>query len=277
MIILVNLQITISDLGLYSKELSERCIMGLANSVCIVTGGGSGIGRSTAIQLASEGATLILVGRTKSKVEAVKNEIETLGGLAKAFVLDVSDHDEVFKCVREVLRMFDKIDVLVNNAGHNSVQRNVLTTTPEEMRSVINSNLIGTMFFSQAVIPSMLKAKKGTIINVSSLAALDPVPIGGMAYSAAKSAVVNFTEFLNNEFGDTNIRASVVIPGEVNTPILDKRPIPPDADARAIMVDAEDVAQSIRLIAGLSQNSLISELIITPTLKRDSSKEVPKM
>ena len=101
----------------------------------------------------------------------------------------------------------------------------LLTTTPEDIQSVINSNLVGTIYCTQAVIPSMREAKEGTIINVSSLAGVSPGLLAGMAYGAAKAAVNNFTAFLNSEYRNTGIRASVVIPGEVDTPIMNKRPI----------------------------------------------------
>ena len=94
-----------------------------------------------------------------------------------------------------------------------------------------------------------------------------------MSYSAAKAAVNNFTEFLNTELQNTGIRSSVVIPGEVDTPILDGRPIPPSAEARKMMVTAEDTAEAITLIARLPQRAAIPELVIRPTWVRDTSKE----
>ena len=171
-----------------------------------------------------------------------------------------------------VLEKFGRIDVLVNNAGHSSPHRRLLTTPPEEIRSVIDSNLIGTIFCTQAVMPSMLEAREGTIINVSSLAGSNPGLVGGMVYSAAKAAVINFTGFLNAEFRNTGVRASVVIPGEIDTPILDKRPIPPSAEARTTMATAEDVAEAITLIARLPQRAAIPELTIRPTMLRDISE-----
>lgn len=248
--------------------------MSLQNKVCIITGGGSGIGRSAALMMAREGARVMLAGRTASKVEEVKKEIESAGGAAGAFALDVADHEAVHRMVATVLDAYGRIDILVNNAGHSSPHRMLLTTTPEEVRSVIDSNLVGTVFCAQAVVPAMLKARQGTIINVASLAGVNPGMLGGMIYSAAKAAVINFTGYLNTELKNTGIRASVVIPGEVDTPILDKRPVPPSAQARATMVTAEDVAEAIMLIARLPQRTAIPELIIRPTMQRDTSKEV---
>ncbi len=251
--------------------------MGLKGKVCIITGGGSGIGRATAIGMARQGASVVLVGRTASKVGAVKDELEAMGGVALAFSMDVADASAVKAMVANVLNTYGRVDVLVNNAGHSSPHRKLLTTTPEEVRSVIDSNLVGTIYCCQAVIPGMLEAKEGTIINVASLAGVNPGLLGGMIYSAAKAGVINFTAFLNAEFKNTGIRASVVIPGEVDTPILDKRPVPPSAEARATMVTAEDVAEAILLIAAMPQRTSIPELIIRPTYQRDTSREIGVM
>ncbi len=247
--------------------------MALDGKVCIVTGGGSGIGRATAIQMAGEGARLVLVGRTQSKVASVAAEIESTRGTARSYGLDVADFAAVQAMVSDVVDAFGRIDVLVNNAGHSSPRRRLLTSTPEDVRRVIDSNLVGTIYCTQAVVPTMLKAGAGTIINVSSLAAKTPGLLGGMTYGAAKAGVVNFTEFLNAEFFGGELRASVIIPGEVDTPILEGRPVVPNAEARATMVMAEDVAEAITLIACLPHKSNIPELTIRPTTVRDISQE----
>lgn len=248
--------------------------MTLENKTCLITGAGSGIGRSTALRFASEGAKVYLVGRTLSKVEAVCREIREADGNATAFGVDVADRDGVFGAVEEIERERGAVDVLVNNAGHSSPHRKLLSTPPEEIASVINSNLVGTIYCTQAVMPAMVERDSGTIINVSSLAGVTPGLLGGMIYSAVKAAVINFTGHLNEEFKSANIRASVVIPGEIATPLLDKRPVPPSADARKTMAGPEDVAEAIALIAGLPQNSSIPELVIRPTFQRDVSVDL---
>ena len=167
--------------------------MKLKDQVYIITGGGSGIGRDAAIKMAQEGAKVVIIGRTESKLDAVKAEVVTAGGIAESWTLDVSDYDAVQQMVNDVLDNFGKIDVLVNNAGHSSHNRRLLNSTPKEVRSVVDSNLIGTFFCTQAVVPAMLKAKSGTIINISSLAAVTPGPFSGFAYGAAKAGVINFT------------------------------------------------------------------------------------
>ncbi len=247
--------------------------MGLKDKVCIITGGGSGIGRSAALMMAEAGAKVVLIGRTASKVEEVRDEIEASGGTAMAMSLDVGDYDGVMRMAKDVLDAYGRIDVLVNNAGHSSHHRRLMTTTPEELRAVMDSNVAGSVYCSQAVVPHMQERGEGTIINVSSMAGLTGSLLAGMAYSAAKAAVINFTAFLNNEYKNTGIRSSVVIPGEVDTPILDNRPIVPSGEARDTMVTSEDAAEAIFLIANLPQRACIPELIIRPTFQRDTSAE----
>ena len=248
--------------------------MGLKGKVCVITGGGSGIGKASALMMAEEGAIVVVVGRTYSKVELVRDEIIAAGGVSDAYSVDVGDKNAVTEMVDDVLAKRGKVDVLVNNAGHSSAHRMLMTTTPEDIRSVMDSNLSGSVFCSQAVGPSMKEAGEGTIINVSSMAGVSASPLAGMSYSAAKSAVINFTAFLNAELRNTGIRASVVIPGEVDTPILDNRPVVPSAQARETMVTAEDTAEAITLIARLPQRAAIPELTIRPTWLRDTSAEV---
>ncbi|GIS65418.1 MAG: oxidoreductase [Chloroflexota bacterium] len=251
--------------------------MTLKNKVCLITGGGSGIGRATANKMAKEGARIIVVGRTQTKIDETVSGIKKDGGYASGYATDVSDQALVDDLVSSVIQEHSKIDLLLNNAGHSSKHRRLTTTTATEIQSVIDSNLIGTIYCSQAVVPYMISAEEGTIINVASIAGLSPSNLGGMIYSAVKAAVINFTGFLNDDLKNTGIRASVVIPGEVDTPILDNRPIPPDENARAKMVTAEDTAEAISMIARLPLRTNIPELQIRPTFIRDNSGEIEKI
>ena len=144
--------------------------MGLKDKVCIITGGGSGIGLASAIMMAEQGAKVVLVGRTAAKVEIAAKKIESSGGTAMSVGLDVVDYDGVMKMAGDVLDAYGRIDVLVNSAGHSSPHRKLLTTTPEEIRAVLDSNIVGTIYCTQAVMPTMLEAREGTIINIASLA-----------------------------------------------------------------------------------------------------------
>ncbi|HZF12268.1 MAG TPA: SDR family oxidoreductase [Thermoanaerobaculia bacterium] len=249
---------------------------GLAGRICVITGGGSGIGRATALRLARDGARVVLVGRTAAKLEAVRREVEALGGSVTVHALDIADLAAVQSMVQDVLARFQRIDVLVNNAGDGTLHRRLLTTTPQELRAMLDANLCGTIYCTQAVVPAMLAARQGTIINLASIAGAQPGVHSGMAYSAAKAAVINFTQFLEAEFRNRGLRVCVILPGEVDTPLLDKRPQPPDGGARSTMVAAEDVADVIACVVRLPQRATVREVVIRPTIQRDVRAELEK-
>lgn len=246
--------------------------MGLRDKVCIITGGGSGIGRGSALKMAEQGAEIVLLGRTLSKLAAVRDEIVAGGGHALVFDLDVANQTAVHRMATETLAAFGRIDILVNNAGHSSHHRRILTTPPDEIRAVVDSNLIGTIYCTQAVLPTMLEAGQGTILNVASLAGVHTSYLGGMIYSTVKAAVIHFTRFLNFELTHTGVRAGVVIPGEVDTPIMDNRPVPPTQEDRRTMVSVDECVSALTMMASLPQGSTISELIIRPTVQRAATE-----
>ena len=123
--------------------------------VCVVTGGGSGMGRELALLLGERRAKVAIVGRTLEKLKQTEAELKARGAEAVSFGVDVADKSGVEALVREVVKRWGRIDVLVNNAGHNIRNRKLLVTTPEDMHSVINSNLLGTIFATQAALPHL--------------------------------------------------------------------------------------------------------------------------
>jgi len=250
--------------------------LSLKNKICVVTGGNSGIGRATALKMAAEGATLVIVGRSQDTIDSAVTEIQAVGAEVDSYSLDVGDADAVTRMAEAVLSKHGRVDVLVNCAGGGVVHKRLLTTTPDDMRRAIDSNLLGTIYTVQAFLPAMLEAGEGTIINVSSGASRGPGLLGGMIYGAAKAGVNNVTEFINSEFRNSGVRACLVIPGEVDTPALPRnRPIPPSEEGRALMLKAEDMADAITLIARMPQRAHIQELVIRPTMYRDTSAETP--
>ncbi len=246
--------------------------MDVHDKVCIITGAGSGIGSAIALALAEQGAKLALVGRTASKVEAVRDLIQTQGGEAMAFGLDVADHQGVAHMTEQTLKAFGGIDVLINNAGHSSHHRRTLTTPPHEIRAVIDSNLVGTIYCTQAVLPTMLQAGDGLIVNVASMAGMHTSYLGGMIYSAAKAGVIHFTRFLNFELNNTGVRASVLIPGEVDTPIMENRPVRPTADDRTTMIGVTECVEALMTIISLPKRSTITEVILKPAIMRPAAE-----
>jgi NADP-dependent 3-hydroxy acid dehydrogenase YdfG len=246
----------------------------LKGQVAIVTGGGTGIGESAARMLAAEGAQVVICGRRQGPVDDVARSIEKDGGLCAARAVDLEDADAAAAFVQWTLERFGRVDVLVNNAGHSSHARSVRWTSRAEWDSVLAVNLTAVYVLTQAVLPGMLERGGGTIVTVGSLAALKPGLIGGAAYGAAKAAVRNLMGHVHNTLRNQGIRATIIMPAEVDTPILDKRPLNPDADARATMMQAEDVARVILLAVTLPPRTVIEEIVLSPTILRDQSRDL---
>jgi NADP-dependent 3-hydroxy acid dehydrogenase YdfG len=246
----------------------------LTGQVAIVTGGGSGIGESTARMLAAEGAQIVVCGRRQAPVDGVARAIEKDGGLCAARAVDLENADAAAAFVQWTLERFGRVDVLVNNAGHSSHARSVRWVGRSEWESVMSVNLTAVYVLTQAVLPGMLERGGGTIVTVGSLAALKPGLIGGAVYGAAKAAVRNLMGHVHNTLRNRGIRATIIMPAEVDTPILDKRPLDPDAAARATMMQAEDVARAILLAVTLPPRTVIEEIVMSPTILRDQSKDI---
>lgn len=246
----------------------------LDGKLAVVTGGGSGIGRAAAIKLAAEGATVVVTGRRLSPLEGTVAEIQRKHGQAFAMTLDLEDDASIQAFVAEVQRTRGSVDILVNNAGHSSKVRSIAYVGLEEWDSVVKVNLTGVYRLCQAVIPGMLDRSSGTIITVSSMSALRPGLLGGAPYSAAKAGVLNLMGDINAEFGDGGIRATTILPAEVDTPILNNRPLPPDETARATMMGPDDVADAILLCATLPHRTVIEQVVMSPTKKRDVSADI---
>jgi NADP-dependent 3-hydroxy acid dehydrogenase YdfG len=138
----------------------------------------------------------------------------------------------------------------------------------------MNVNVNAVYVLTQAVLPGMIERKNGTVVTVGSMAALKAGLIGGAPYGAAKAAVRNLMHHVHNTLRNQGIRATIIMPAEVDTPILDKRPLNPDAAARATMMQAEDVARAIMLCVTLPPRTVVEEMIISPTILRDQSKDL---
>jgi NADP-dependent 3-hydroxy acid dehydrogenase YdfG len=247
------------------KTKNEGNHMRLEGKLVWVTGAGSGIGEAAAIALAREGAIVVLTGRTPSKLEAVAAEI---GPLAHVIVGDLTDSSRVETIAAEILQRFGRIDILVNNAGLNIPDRHWSQLSPSGVDAVISANLSSAFYCVTAVLPAMRAQGGGVLIHTASLAGRFISQLGGPAYTAAKHGVVAMSHSLNMAECINNIRSSVVLPGEVATPILDKRPVPVSAEDRARMVQSADVGDLICYIACLPAHVVINEVMIAPTWNR---------
>lgn len=228
-----------------------------------ITGGGSGIGLAGGLELARSGMHVVISGRSHDTLAAAEKAITALGS-CEVIALDVGNKQAVAKAAERIGR----VDILVNSAGINDPKRNFFNVSTEAWDRIVAINLSGMFYCVHAVLPGMRSRKDGLIINVSSWAGRHPSTLTGPAYNATKHAVVALTESINMEEGDKGIRATSILPGEVATPILEKRPVPPTPEVRAKMLQAEDLGRTIAFIASLPARACINEVIISPTHNR---------
>src|SRR5471030_2848544 len=240
----------------------------LTGKVAWVTGAGSGIGQAAAIALAKEGATVVLTGRRKEALDETAATIKQAGGKAVVKPGDLMKAKPVTKIAADIDKKFGRCDILVNNAGLNILERTFKQLTPAGVDQVIDGNLSSAFYCTTAVLPMMRKQKGGLLIHTSSVAGRVPGPLSGAAYSAAKHGVIAMSHTLNMEECINGIRSCAVLPGEVVTPILDKRPVPVTREERAKMAQSEDVGDLIRYVACLPAHICINEVWITPTWNR---------
>ena len=242
----------------------------LTGKQAVVTGAGSGMGRAIALSLASAGAEVVLTGRRKDPLATLAAEIADKGGNARAEVLDVTDRRAIFDLVDRL----GAVAILINNAGSASKVLNARWLSEDEFLTTVNTNLTAVFNFSQAVLPAMLAKGEGTIITISSLAALTPNLLGGAAYGAAKAGVTNFMTFLHTTYRHQGLRSICILPGEAATPILDNRARPPSDAERANMLAPDDVAAAVLMCACLPARATVPQLQICPTFQRDISADL---
>lgn len=239
---------------------------GLEGKVVWVTGAGSGIGEAAAVALAGEGAAaVVLTGRRREPLEAVAARI---GRAALVEPGDVTSAEDVGRIAAGIGERFGRLDVLVANAGLNVVERDWASLTPEAASLVLDANLKSGFLCTLAVLPMMRARGDGVIVHTASVAGRLVSLLSGPAYTAAKHGLVAMSHALNIQEGVNGIRSCVVLPGEVATPILDKRPVPVGPEERARMVQPADVADLIRYVALLPPHVLLAEVMIAPTWNR---------
>jgi NADP-dependent 3-hydroxy acid dehydrogenase YdfG len=235
----------------------------LDGTTAIVTGAGTGIGAAVAVALHGAGAAVTLIGRRPEPLAEVAGR---LGDRVHACACDVSDYDAVQAAVEEAARAHGPATILVNNAGINTNPRSVADVSLPDWDLTVAVDLSGVFYCVRAALPAMRAAGGGTIVNIASTAGRWGSSLAGAAYSSAKHGVVGLNSVINEEESRNGIRCTVILPGEVETPILDRRPEPVSAERRRAMLQPEDVAAATLLAATLPDRACITELVIKPRI-----------
>jgi len=230
----------------------------------VVTGAGSGVGRAVAVALLTEGWRVALIGRR----EAALRETAALSGASAAACLvtpcDIRDESAVNAIAETVLASFGAVMALVNAAGTNTPARSFAALSGDDYRRLVETNLNGAYYCLQAFLPGMRRRGAGTIVNVVSDAGKLASAKAGPAYVASKFGLAGLTQALNAEERSNGIRACAIFPGDIDTPLLDLRPVPPSGEARARMLKPEDVAACVLLALTLPAHAVVEELVIRP-------------
>jgi NADP-dependent 3-hydroxy acid dehydrogenase YdfG len=230
----------------------------------VVTGAGSGVGQATALKLAEQGWRVVLLGR---RADALEETRRLAGANAKHMVAvpcDIGELSQVEAMAKVALADGAEVEVLVNAAGTNAPKRALAVLSNEDYHAMINANLHGAYYCAQAFLPGMRQRGRGTIVNIVSEAGKWASPKAGPGYVISKFGMAGLTQAINAEERPNGIRACSIFPGDIDTPLLSKRPVVPDAAARGKMMKAEDIADCALFCINLPQRAVIEEMLVRP-------------
>lgn len=233
----------------------------LDGEVAVITGAGRGIGAAIARTLSELGATVALLGRTRTELESAAKAMARDGGKAEAVACDVTSLQSVESAARQVETSFGRVDVLVNNAGIGGFGGPLHQLPPDGWDQILNTNLRGVFYTTRAFAPLMIRAGSGHIINISSLAGKNALP-NGAAYAASKWGLNGLSYSMAEELRSYNIRVAVICPGSTNTDLS-----PHAGKDPAKMLQPEDVAHTVAMLVTQSPQSFVSEILLRPTQK----------
>jgi NAD(P)-dependent dehydrogenase (short-subunit alcohol dehydrogenase family) len=222
------------------------------------------VGRAVALRFAAEGWGVALVGR---RAEALDDTAALAGpeadGRVVGFPCDISVADQVAAMGAAVLALLGDVDVLVNAAGLNVPRRRLETLSIDDWHKVLGTNLHGAYYCVQAFLPRMRERRTGTIVNINSDAGQTARELSGAAYVSSKFGLRGLTQQINVEERGHGVRACSICPRDINTPLLDRRPQPPPLDVRARMLQPEDLAACVWLVATLPPRVVLDEISLS--------------
>ncbi len=236
----------------------------LANQNILIVGASSGIGNEIARQAAAEGAKIVAAARRLDRLKSLRDELAAKGSMIYVFEADATRIEDMERLAQDALDKLGTVDILVYAAGTNTPDRALTRLTPQIWSSLLDANLNGAYYITQAVLPRMREAKAGHLIYISSISGLYP-DVSGAAYQASKRGLVGFAHAIRMEEKENGIRTSVICPGLVDTELIDKRPVKPTAETLSKALQPADVAELALAIARMPARVVIPEVQILPT------------
>lgn len=239
--------------------------MRLKDKVAIITGGGGGIGRATALSFAKEGACLMIADLGEEAGIKTVNMVREIGGEAEFVRVDMTNPTDVENMVQKTIDRFGKLDILFNNAGVKSDEKKIPDVMLEEWQKVFDTNITGVFLGLKYAIPQM--AFGGSIINTASIAGIKGQKLVA-AYSASKSSVIALTKTAATEFGKKNIRVNAIAPGITDTDMVDdwkkttKWPVLSTANALRRIGRPEEIANTVLFLASDESSFITGETIV---------------
>ncbi len=236
----------------------------LLNQKVLVIGASSGIGRETAALFAREGARVMASARRADRLEQLKTELAGEGFAIETLAADASKAEEMAHLAQETQKRFGHIDILVYVTGTNTPDRAMQRLTVDIWDTMIAVNLNGAYYATRAVLPQMRERKAGHLIYVSSISGQVP-DVSGAAYQASKRGMLGLAHAIRVEEKENGIRTCVIMPGLVETEILERRPVKPGPEILAKALQPVDVAEAVLAVAKLPPRAVVPELQILPT------------
>jgi NADP-dependent 3-hydroxy acid dehydrogenase YdfG len=236
----------------------------LTNQVILIAGASSGMGRATAIAAGKAGASLVLTGRNSDALTDVRASIEQSSGTAIAVPADLTQRDDIDNLIETAKKQYGRIDAAINSIGTNIRRRALDELTSTSWSDMLTTNLTAAFHLTQAIIPVFRQQGGGLLIHISSSAAKKP-DRSGVAYQASKAGIVGLAHGTMEEEREHGIRTTVIFPGLTDTPLVQKRPIPPSPDMLARALQPEDVAAACLFVLGLPPRAYVPELVLYPS------------
>lgn len=236
----------------------------LTGRVVLVIGASSGIGRAAAILFAREGAKVMASARREEKLRELQSQLSHDGAHIEIFAADAGNPAQMEALAARTREIFGLIDVLLYATGTNTPDRALTRLNVPIWDMMLQINLSGAYYATQAVLPSMRERRAGHLIYISSISGLFP-DVSGAAYQAAKRGLIGFAHAIRVEEKENGIRTCVICPGLVETELLEKRPVRPTAETLAKALQPEDVAELAVDISRLPVRAVVPEVQILPT------------